>query len=156
VDDDAHGQMNDAGLNVLRAIPGRGLRPLGARTTSGDPEWRYVNVRRLLIAIREEIRLLAQPIVFEAAGPPLWRDVDRIVRGVLDRMWERGGLAGATREDAYSVRCDDSTNPSDATDLGEVMCEISVRPPWPAEIVSIRVAIRQGSPELIELGAGDG
>ena len=29
-------------------------------------------------------------------------------RGVLDRLWERGGLAGATREQAYSVRCDET------------------------------------------------
>jgi uncharacterized protein len=156
LDNDAHGELNDGGVNVLRAIPGRGLRPMGARTMSTDPQWRYVNVRRLLIAIREEIALLAQPLVFEAAGPALWRDLDRIARGILDRLWERGGLAGATREQAYSVRCDESTNPTELAELGEVRCEIAVRPPRPAEVVSIRVAIRQGSPELIELGAGDG
>ncbi len=156
VDDDTHGQLNDASVNVLRAIPGRGVRPMGARTTSDDEQWRYVNVRRLVIAIREEIRLLAQPLVFEPAGPPLWRDVDRIARGVLDRLWERGGLAGATREQAYSVSCDETTNPPETTEAGELVCEIAVRPPWPAEVVTIRVAIRQASPELIELGAGDG
>jgi hypothetical protein len=156
IDDDTHGVLNDAGLNALRAIPGRGLRALGARTTSSDPQWRYVNVRRLMIAIREEIKLLARPLVFEVAGPALWRDIDRIARGLLDRLWEHGGLAGATREQAYSVRCDETTNPPESTDAGLVMCEIAVRPPWPAEVVTIRVAIRQGSPELIELGAGDG
>jgi hypothetical protein len=156
VDDDTHGTLNDAGVNVLRAYPGRGLRAMGARTTSADLQWRYVNVRRLVIAVREEIALLAEPLVFEAAGVLLWREVDRIARGVLDRLWERGGLAGATREQAYSVRCDETTNPSERTDVGEVTCEIALRPPWPAEIVTIRVAIRQGSPELIELGPGDG
>jgi uncharacterized protein len=156
VDDDTHAELNDAGLNALRAIPGRGLRAMGARTTSSDIQWRYVNVRRLMIAIREEIAVLAQPLAFEAAGPPLWRDVDRIARAVLDRVWDRGGLGGATREEAYSVRCDETTNPTESIDAGQVTCELAVRPPWPAEIVRVRVAIRQGSPELIELGAGDG
>jgi uncharacterized protein len=106
-------------------------------------------------AVREAIALAAQPLAFEANGPGVWRDMERLARGVLDRLWERGALAGATRADAYTVVCDATVNPPERADAGEVVCEVGLRPPWPAELVTVRVAIRQGSPELIELSPGD-
>src|SRR5215212_12035976 len=41
------GGLNKVGINCIRAFPGRGIRVWGARTLSSDPEWRYINVRRL-------------------------------------------------------------------------------------------------------------
>ena len=41
------GELNRNGINCIRAFPGRGIRIWGARTLSSDPEWRYINVRRL-------------------------------------------------------------------------------------------------------------
>ncbi|MEM6868701.1 MAG: phage tail sheath subtilisin-like domain-containing protein, partial [Cyanobacteria bacterium P01_C01_bin.121] len=38
--------LNPFGVNCLRFFPGRGYRVWGARTTSSDPEWKYVNIRR--------------------------------------------------------------------------------------------------------------
>jgi phage tail sheath protein FI len=35
------------GINTVRSFAGRGLLLWGARTLSSDPEWEYVNVRRL-------------------------------------------------------------------------------------------------------------
>lgn len=35
------------GINTIRSFPGRGTLVWGARTTSADPEWRYISVRRL-------------------------------------------------------------------------------------------------------------
>src|SRR5690349_6298699 len=41
--------LNPEGVNCLRTFPGRGIRVWGARTLSRDPDWRYVNVRRLFL-----------------------------------------------------------------------------------------------------------
>src|SRR5207302_6934341 len=49
IDNSVQDQLNPAGINCLRAFPGRGIRVWGARTISGDPNWRYVNVRRLFL-----------------------------------------------------------------------------------------------------------
>ena len=38
-------------VNCLRAFPGRGIRVWGARTTSGEADWRYVSVRRLFLTM---------------------------------------------------------------------------------------------------------
>src|ERR1700752_3449493 len=40
-------QLNPAGINCLRAFPGRGIRVWGARSLRRDHDWRYVNVCRL-------------------------------------------------------------------------------------------------------------
>ena len=37
------------------SFPGRGIRVWGARTLSSDPEWRYINVRRLFNYVSESI-----------------------------------------------------------------------------------------------------
>src|SRR3954449_5623102 len=59
------GGLNKVGINCVRAFPGRGIRVWGARTLSSDPEWRYINVRRLFNYISESIMEGTQWSVFE-------------------------------------------------------------------------------------------
>jgi hypothetical protein len=47
--------LNPDGINALRFFEGRGNRVWGARTMSSDPEWMYVNVRRLFIYLEASI-----------------------------------------------------------------------------------------------------
>src|SRR5262245_2471088 len=65
VDADAQDQLNPDGVNCLRAFPGRGIRVWGARTLSRQPEWRYVNVRRLFLTVRRWIDLNMTWATFE-------------------------------------------------------------------------------------------
>lgn len=139
VGDRTHGELNDRSVNVIRPWHGRGLRVAGARTLAADPLMRYVNVRRLLSMIEEAIDEQTQWAVFEPNAVTLWRDVDRIVRGFLDDLWRRGMLDGATPEDAYFVRCDDTANTPPDVDAGRLVCLIGIRPPAPAEFVVVRI-----------------
>ena len=116
----------------------------GARTLSSDPQWRYVNVRRLLIMLERAVDAATQWLVFEPNDPTLWRDLDRILRVYLDQLWQRGMLDGATAEDAYSVVCDATTNPPAETDAGRMVAVIGVQPPWPAEFVVVRIGKTEG------------
>lgn len=150
VDDLLHGVLNDQAVNVIRAYRGRGLRLAGERTLSADPEWRYINVRRLLIMIEEAIDQQTQWIVFEPNNPDLWREVDRVVRSFLDGLWRRGMLDGATAADAYAVTCDETTNPPEETEMGRLICRIGVQPPWPAEFVVVRIGKTEGGTQVIE------
>src|SRR5260370_24108838 len=45
--------LNASGIDVIRKFAGQGIRVWGARTTSPDSEWKYVNVRRLLYFLRQ-------------------------------------------------------------------------------------------------------
>ena len=150
VDDVDHGDLNEQGVNVIRSYSGRGVRVAGARTLSRDSEWRFVNVRRLLIMIEEAIDEGTQWTVFEPNNPDLWREVDRVARSFLDGLWRRRMLDGATAEEAYLVRCDETTNPADVTERGQMICLIGVQPPWPAEFVIVRIGKTENGTEILE------
>ena len=49
-------ELNPAGINLIRAIPGQGIRVWGARTASSNSNFKYVNVRRLFIFVEESIK----------------------------------------------------------------------------------------------------
>lgn len=150
VDAVLHGDLNTAQVNVIRACPGRGLRLSGARTLSSDSAWRYINVRRLLIWIEQSIEEQAQRLVFEPNDTELWRDLDRVVRSVLDQLWQAGRLDGATPEEAYSVQCDMTTTPAEEIALGRVICQIGVQPPWPAEFIRVRIGFTEAGTTITE------
>jgi phage tail sheath protein FI len=157
-DDITHGDLNERGVNVIRALPGRGIRVLGARTTAVDDlDWRFVNVRRLVTMIETAISHQTQWTVFEANDANLWREVDRVIRTLLDDLWRAGKLDGATAAEAYDVTCDETTNPVTETNLGRLTCVVGVRPPWPAEFVILRLRLTGSGVEVLgEAGASDG
>ena len=73
------GGLNKVGINCIRAFPGRGIRVWGARTLSSDPEWRYINVRRLFNFVSESIMEGTQWSVFEPNDEPLRAPVQALL-----------------------------------------------------------------------------
>src|SRR3546814_16105097 len=55
VSDTEHALLNAARVNVLRSVPGRGLRPMGARTRRKDGPFRQIAIRRLVNFIVETL-----------------------------------------------------------------------------------------------------
>ncbi|MGW3668111.1 phage tail sheath family protein [Streptomyces sp. NPDC005141] len=131
--------LNPEGINALRFFPGRGNRVWGARTLSSDPEWKYVNVRRFFIFLEHSIDKATQWAVFEPNGPDLWQKVVRTVEDFMDLQWRNGALLGATRAQAYFVRCDRTTMTNNDLDNGRLICQIGVAPVRPAEFVIFRI-----------------
>ncbi len=157
IDDLAHADLNDAGVNVIRSQAGRGIRVAGERTLSSDTPWRYVNVRRLLIFIEKSIDVSCQWTVFEPNNPDLWREIRRVAVSFLDDLFKRGMLDGSTAEQAYTVICDETTNPPEETDAGRMICKIGVQPPWPAEFVIVRIGKMEDRTLIVENpGGGNG
>lgn len=133
------GRLNEQGINVLRSIPGRGIRVWGARTISANTQWRYVNVRRLLLFIEESIQEGTQFAVFEPNNISLRKQVERTVVDFLTRVWRAGALFGATPEQAFRVRVDEELNPPDVRALGQLIIEVIVVPTTPAEFIVFRI-----------------
>jgi phage tail sheath protein FI len=148
VDERAHGELNDNGVNAIRPIAGRGILVLGARTLSDDLRWRYVNVRRLFAYIEEVLDEQMQWATFEPGNQRLWSEIDRSVSGFLETLYREGRLDGATPEHAYFVRCDASTNPPWETEAGRVTCVVGIQPPFPAEFVVVRIGVTRNGIDL--------
>ena len=122
----------------------------GARTVSSDPEWRYLNVRRLFLFLETSILQSTSWIVFEPNGRALWKSIVRNVSAFLKIQWLQGALVGATPEEAFYVKCDEETNPQESIDLGRVITEIGVAPSKPAEFVIFRISQFAGGSEVPE------
>ena len=131
--------INPEGINALRFFEGRGHRVWGARTMSSDPEWKYVNVRRLFIYIEHSIDKGTQWAVFEPNNNRLWNNIRRTIEDFLLVLWRDGALLGDKPEEAYFVRCDRTTMTQNDLDNGRLICLIGVAPVKPAEFVIFRI-----------------
>jgi Bacteriophage tail sheath protein len=143
--------LNPRGVNVIRAFPGRGIRVWGARTLSSDTNWKYINVRRLIIFIEESIAEGTQYVVFEPNDERLWKRVIQTVTQFLTRVWKDGALIGRRPEDAFFVKCDRTTMTQDDIDNGRLICIIGLAPVKPAEFVIFRIAQVKSGADITEL-----
>ena len=80
--------LNPEGINALRFFEGRGNRVWGARTMSSDPEWKYVNVRRLFIFLEHSIDKGTQWAVFEPNNERLWANIRSTIEDFLLVQWK--------------------------------------------------------------------
>jgi phage tail sheath protein FI len=146
------GMLNDQGINCIRPLPRRGIRVWGARTMSSDPQWRYINVRRVVNAIISSVERGLQWSVFEVNSHFLWKKLTRQISGFLMELFTRGYFAGATPEEAFFVKCDSETNPPEIRDAGIVVVECGVAPVRPAEylIFKVEADIQEIGPETAE------
>ncbi len=130
--------LNPKGINCIRNMSG-GIRIWGARTLSSDPSWRYINVRRLFIMVESSIEAATQWVVFEPNDDRLWKRVTRTITAFLQQLWRAGALMGTQPEQAFYVKCDEETNPSEVVDAGQLVVEIGLAPVKPAEFVIFRI-----------------
>jgi uncharacterized protein len=136
---DRQSVLNPEGINALRFFEGRSNRVWGARTMSSDPEWKYVNVRRLFIYLEHSIDRSTQWVVFEPNNEQLWSSIRQTIEDFLLVTWRSGALMGTRPEEAYFVRCDRTTMTQNDLDNGRLICLIGVAPTYPAEFVIFRI-----------------
>jgi phage tail sheath protein FI len=138
-----HDVLNPVGIDALRDFRdgNRGLRVWGARCITSDSDWKYVNVRRLLIFIEASIDRGLQWAVFEPNAEPLWARVRRAITNFLTVVWRNGALEGTSVEQAFFVKCDRTTMTQTDIDNGRLICVIGVAPVKPAEFVIIRIGL---------------
>lgn len=131
--------LNPEGINCFRFFEGRGFRLWGARTTSSDPEWKYVNLRRYFAYIERSIDRGTQWAVFEPNGDALWANVRQTIQDFLYNEWVSGALLGEKPEKAYFVKCDRSTMTQNDLDNGRLICLVGMAVVKPAEFVIFRI-----------------
>jgi hypothetical protein len=126
----------DAGrINFLRR-DSRGFLLLDSDTLSDEPEWRQINVRRLMSLLRRVAVRRGAAYVFEPNGDVLRRAVERGFTHMLDSMFRLGAFVGRTADEAFRV----SVEPTAADrDSGRLVVEIGVAPSQPMRFLTVRL-----------------
>lgn len=150
LNDDQQALLNPAGINCVRAFPGRGIRVYGARTVSSNPDWRYVNVRRLLSMIERAVDESTQWAVFEPHDFTLRRSLVLSVSSFLETIWRQGVLVGTAPAEAFFVKCDETNNPPAVVDQGKLIADVGVAPTHPAEFIIFRIGRTVEELEIVE------
>ncbi|WP_029322096.1 phage tail sheath family protein [Butyrivibrio sp. AE3004] len=131
--------LNPEGVNLIRSLPGQGIRIWGARTASSNSSFKYVNVRRLFIYVEESIKKNTNWVVFEPNDSTLWQRVNLTISNFLDGLWRNGMLAGESAAESFFVDIGPSTMSKDDIMNGRLICNIGIAPSRPAEFVIFRV-----------------
>ncbi|BAY90289.1 MULTISPECIES: phage tail sheath family protein [unclassified Tolypothrix] len=140
-----------AGVNCIRSFRSRGIRIWGSRTLSQNPEWQYINIRRLKITVLRWVERNLADAIFEPNNIDLW---DRIVRELTvycEFLWEKGAIHGDTPEEAFYVKCDAETNPAEIRNTGQIVTEIGLAPTAPSEFIVISLVHRSNGVKFVEV-----
>jgi hypothetical protein len=139
LDDAEHRALNDAGVNCIRNLGGRGIRIWGARTLSGHSKWRYVPSARVYLALSRWLQQNLIDVAFESHTPELWRRVEQRIGAYCRNLFDFGALAGRDPASSYYVKCDAELNPPDSRDAGRLIAEVGLAISVPAEFVVVRI-----------------
>ena len=133
-------------INAIRSFPGQGILVWGARTLAGnDNEWRYIPVRRTGIYIEQSCTLTTKAYVFEPNDANTWTAIKNVLSNFLTELWRAGGLAGASANQSYFVKCGlGTTMTQNDIQQGRLIVEIGFAPVRPAEFVILRVEQKMG------------
>ena len=135
--------LNAEALNCLRAFPETGIVIWGDRTMAGadstTDEYKYIPVRRLALFIEQSIQVGTRWAVFEPNGPPLWTQIATVVGEFLQQLFSQGAFAGATPDQSFFVRCDNTTISEADQQAGIINIVVGFAPLRPAEFVILTI-----------------
>lgn len=137
--EDLNVPISGKSVNAIRSFTGEGIKVWGARTLDGNSlDWRYINVRRTMIMLEESIKNAARAYVFDPNVANTWVNVKSMISNFLNGIWKRGGLAGSTPNDAFSVHVGlgETMTPEDILE-GIMRVTVLVAIVRPAEFIEI-------------------
>lgn len=140
--DDERQALLEAQVNPVVATPA-GFVLGSTETLDLDPDWRPVNVRRLMALLRRAALRRGATYVFEPHGDTLRRTVERAFEALLALLFSRGAFAGRSAAEAFRVELGDDLNTPARRDAGEFRVDLKVAPSRPLTYLSVRL-VRQG------------
>lgn len=146
------GPLNDLGIDVIRAFPGKGILVWGARTVAPTDvtQWRYNSIRRFVNFVEASLRDGTRFAVFEPNNPTLWGTVKRLITDFLTTQWQAGALEGTTAAEAFKVVVDATLNTPQSIALGQLIIQITLYTVPPAEYVVLQIIQEPGGATVSE------
>ena len=134
-------ELASESINPLVMEQGIGTRIHGARTLSRKAQWEFINARRTVSMITEQLRRDNQWVVFEQNDPKLWKSIERDVRVRLDQFWAGGLLTGNRAGSDYDVICNSESNGTQDRKDGVLNVWVDLRPVGTTEHVRIELRL---------------
>ena len=146
---DDSGRLNVAGINGLRLFPVYGTVIWGARTMRGADafadDYKYIPVRRLALNIEESLLRGLAWTVWQPNDMQLWSQIRQSAETFLTDLWRQGAFAGAKPNEAFFVRCDETTTTGADIEQGIVNVTIGFAPARPAEFIILDIRLLAAS-----------
>jgi hypothetical protein len=136
-------------INLIAQQPD-GFFVTDQNTLMADPEFRPLNVRRLLILLRRLALREGVRFVFQNITPALERAVMRQFESWMNELLARGAFAGLAAQDSFRVVADATVNPPQAIDEGRFVVELRVAPSRPMRFLTVRLVQTGGNLTLEE------
>lgn len=152
VSDAQQGDLNESNINVIRAFPGRGIRIWGARSLASrdDSDWRFIHVRRLMSAIEDTLERYSRWVVFRNNDRAVRSSLKHSLEVMLQGIWAKGGLKGGKPAQAFFVKCDETNNPPQVIDRGQLICQIGVAIAAPMEFIIFEIRQAAAGAQVVE------
>jgi phage tail sheath protein FI len=127
-------------VNALIDTPQTGRVVWGARTLESPPDdFRYVHVRRLFNFLKASIYNSTHGFVFENVGAVLRGRIQLSVESFMLGLFNQGLFAGRKPQEGFQVICDETNNPKEVEEAGEVICDVYAAPNKPGEFIVFRI-----------------
>lgn len=124
--------LYDAAINPIVAFPGTGFVVWGQKTLlQAASALDRINVRRLLIFVRRQVRAVANSLLFEPNTQATLDRFNALVNPILQRVQAGGGV------DRYKVQIDTSTTTQADIENNTIRGKIYIQPTRTAEFISI-------------------
>ena len=123
-------------INIIPFFPGRGIMVFGQKTSATLASARdRVNVERLLIKMKRDIRKASMAYLFELNDRITRESIKQMIDDYLNDILIRRGLYD------YVVLCDESNNTTARVDRNELWVDIAVKPVKAVEFIYIPIKV---------------
>jgi phage tail sheath protein FI len=161
--------LNPKGCNAVRTLPGYPQSAVfiwGGRTRVNPDDaqqrlYQFVNTRVILNVVYGSLRNAFDTQIFNVIDGfgIVYNQIISVGNSILNQLYVRGALFGATPSDAFQVICDSRINTPESLENGIVSAKVFVTPVPTLERIQIdliRVAIGKMQDELDIQGLGNG
>lgn len=145
-------QLAELGINPLamRAPEGAVIGGVRGLAWPDRRPWLFLSTRRLFNVLRRILPQVGRSYVFEPNTAATWLSLRRDLQAVLLELFRRGAFAGAVPDQAFVVQVDETLNPPDVRDLGELHARIAVAPAIPLEFIHVRLVLGATTTKVVE------
>jgi phage tail sheath protein FI len=120
-----------------------GLAVWGVRTLSPTNDvLRYINAVRLFQFVEKSVFNSTFNFVFESINSNLYNQLKTSISGFLLNLYTTGHFAGNNPGQAFFVICDETNNPPQIANAGQVAVDIGIAPNRPGEFIRFRFGVK--------------